>query len=293
MLWWARDQDSLTMAPPFFHDISRDINGLLNRDFFHTSPLSLNVSTKTQNGANFALRGKQAVKEGPIQASVEGRFYDRKEGVSLSQSWSNQNRLNSRIEFSKIAPGLKADVNACMTPQAIKNAKVNLSFAQEFFTTRASVDLLHTKDFVGNVTLAHDGFVGGTEIAYDIPGGALARYAVALGYLASDYSFVLSTNNKQFTSASFFQNVNRHLQVGAKATVQSKATPSMNIEFVTKYLPDSTSQVKAKITDSGLATLSYKQNLKKDISLGMGMSFNALELADPVHKFGWSLSFSA
>lgn len=80
--------------------------------------------------------------------------------------------------------------------------------------------------------------------------------------------------------------------MGTKATLQSKTSSNMNIEFVTRYVPDSISQVKAKIADSGLTTLSYKRNLNKDISLGVGMSFNALQLTEPVHKFGWSLSFS-
>lgn len=280
------------MVLPFFNDISRDVNGLLNRDFFHTNPLSLNISTITENGVNFTLRAKQGVTEGPIQTSVEGRFNDRKEGVSVSQGWSNQNRLNTRIEFSKIAPGWKGDVNASLTPQSIKNAKFNLSYAQKSLTARSSIDILQPKDFVGSVTLGHRGFVGGTEIAYDIAGGLLARYAMSIGYLSRDCSFILSTNNRQCATATFFQNVNRFLQVGTKATLQSKENPNMNVEFVTRYVPDSTSQVKAKIADSGLATLSYKRNLNKDTSLGVGMSFNALQLADPVHKFGWSLSFS-
>ncbi|EGA82419.1 Por2p [Saccharomyces cerevisiae Lalvin QA23] len=139
--------------------------------FFTPTPLSLNISTTTENGVNFTLKAKQGVTEGPIQTSVEGRFYDRKEGVSLSQSWSNQNRLNTRIEFSKIAPGWKGDVNAFLTPQSIKNAKFNLSYAQKSFAARTSIDILQPKDFVGSVTLGHRGFVGGTEIAYDTAGG--------------------------------------------------------------------------------------------------------------------------
>ncbi|CAI4379443.1 AAC_collapsed_G0026470.mRNA.1.CDS.1 [Saccharomyces cerevisiae] len=199
------------MALPFFNDISRDVNGLFNRDFFHTNPLSLNISTTTENGVNFTLKAKQGVTEGPIQTSVEGRFYDRKEGVSLSQSWSNQNRLNTRIEFSKIAPGWKGDVNAFLTPQSIKNAKFNLSYAQKSFAARTSIDILQPKDFVGSVTLGHRGFVGGTEIAYDTAAGLCARYAMSIGYLAREYSFILSTNNRQCVTASFFQNVNRYL----------------------------------------------------------------------------------
>ena len=61
-MWWDKDQSLFTMVQPFFNDISRDINGLLNRDFFHASPLALNVSTTTENGMSFSLKGKQTVK---------------------------------------------------------------------------------------------------------------------------------------------------------------------------------------------------------------------------------------
>lgn len=281
------------MAPPFFSDISQNINGLLNRDFFHNTPATVNVNTVTSSGVKFSVNAKQLVKEGPLQANVETRIADKATGLALTQGWSNQNRLNTKIEFFNFVPGLKTDLMTTCVPDGSKTAKVNLSFVQPFFAARGIFDILNKPSFVGNLTLAHEGIVGGAEFGYDINAAAISRYAVALGYSAKDYNLGISINDAQLTTASFFQNVSRALQVGAKASMNPKLASNVNIEFATRYLPDSTSQVKAKITDAGKLTLSYKQDIRPGITLGVGASLDALKLDEPVHKIGWSMAFSA
>ncbi|CAR25516.1 hypothetical protein ZYGR_0A00800 [Zygosaccharomyces rouxii] len=281
------------MAPPFFSDIGKDINGLLGKDFYHGTNAAVDVSTVAKNGVKFTLKAKQAVKDGPLSANVETRVSDKATGLTLTQGWSNANNLNTKIELADLTPGLKSELVTSLVPGVSKAAKLNVSFVQPFFTARGAFDLLKGPSFVGDLTLAHEGIVGGAEIGYDITGGSLSRYAVALGYSAGDYSLGLSTNNAQLTTVSFFQNVSPILQVGAKATSVPKELTNVNIEFATKYLPDATSQIKTKIADSGIVALAYKQELRTGVTLGVGASFNALNLAEPVHKLGGSLSFSA
>lgn len=281
------------MAPPFFSDINKGVNDLLNRDFYHTSVAALDVSTVAKNGVKFDLKGKQTVKDGPLAANVETKVSDKATGLTLTQGWSNSNNLNTKIELADVTPGLKTELVTSLVPGVSKAAKLNVNFVQPFFTARGAFDLLKGPSFVGDLTLAHEGIVGGAEIGYDITGGSLSRYAVALGYSAGDYSLGLSINNAQLTTVSFFQKVSPILQVGAKAISTPKQLANVNIEFATLYLPDPTSQVKAKVADSGIVALAYKQQLRPGVTLGVGASFNALNLSEPVHKIGSSLSFSA
>ncbi|CCC68726.1 hypothetical protein NCAS_0B06420 [Naumovozyma castellii] len=281
------------MSPPFFNDISKDINGLLNKDFYHNTPAAVVVNTVTNNGVKFTVNARQPVKEGPLQANVESKFSEKTTGLTLTQGWSNQNRLNTKIDLADLAPGLKSEFVTSFIPNGAKTAQLNLSFVQPFFAAKGVFDLFKTPSFVGNLTLAHEGLVGGAEFGYDITGGTISRYALALGYSARDYTLGISINEAQITSASFYQSISKILQVGAKATLNPKKGSNVNIEFATKYNPDATSQVKAKITDAGLMTLSYKQDLKPGITLGVGTSLDALKLNEPVHKIGWSLSFDA
>lgn len=281
------------MAPPFFSDISKGVNDLLNRDFYHTSVAAVDVSTVAKNGVKFDLKAKQTVKDGPLAANIETKVSDKATGLTLTQGWSNSNNLNTKIELADVTPGLKSELVTSLVPGVSKAAKLNVNFVQPFFTARGAFDLLKGPSFVGDLTLAHEGIVGGAEIGYDITGGSLSRYAVGLGYSAGDYSLGLSINNAQLTTVSFFQKVSPILQVGAKAISTPKQLANVNIEFATLYLPDPTSQVKAKVADSGIVALAYKQQLRPGVTLGVGASFNALNLSEPVHKIGSSLSFSA
>lgn len=330
---------------PFFSDIFQNINTLLNKDFFHNIPTAVNISTTTKSGLKFNVNGKQLSKDVPLQTGIEARFFDKSTGLLLSQGWTNKNRLDTRIESSSLAPGLKTDFFMSIIPNQskfvasestsmsntpnttttttnitaaanigghndnnstvdeklesvsnttkdmIKTAIVNVSFVQPFFAAKATFDLLKKPSIIGNLTLAHDGFVAGTEVGYDLTSSFIYRYAVALAYRTKGYNVGISINDEQLTTASFFQNVSKSLQVGSKATLNPKLGSNVNVEFATKYLPDSSSQIKAKITDVGKLTLSYKQNLKAGVTLGIGASLDALKLDEPLQKVGWSLSF--
>lgn len=296
---------------PFFSDISQNINTLLNKDFFHTVPSAVSVCTTTKSGLKFSVNGKQFEKDGPLQATVEAKFRDKPTGLMLTQGWTNQNKLNTKIELSSLAPGLKTDLVTSLVPtivnektedgttttttpqDMIKTAIVNVSFVQPIFAAKGSFNFLKKPNFIGNLTLQHDGIIAGTEVGYDITAGNISRYAVGLSYRAKDYSLGISINDAQLTTASFFQNVSRSLQVGSRASLNPKLGSNVNIEFAAKYLPDGSSQLKAKINDVGKLTMSYKQDLRQGITLGMGCSLDALKLDEPVHKFGWSLSFNA
>ncbi|AMD21526.1 HFL330Wp [Eremothecium sinecaudum] len=281
------------MAPPFFSDISKDINGLLNRDFYHATPVAIDVKTTAPNGVGFTVKGKTSPKDGSVAANVEARVSDKATGLTLTQGWSSANVLNTVIELAELTPGLKSELVTSCVPGTSNAAKLNLSFVQPSFTARGFFDLLKGPSFVGDLSLSHDGFVAGAEVGYDIAGATVSRYAVALGYTAGLYSVALSLNNAQMTTASFFQKVNPALEVGAKAALNPAAGSKVNIEFATRYALDPTSQVKAKVADSGIVALAYKQQLRPGVSLGVGASFDALKLAEPVHKLGWSMSFAA
>lgn len=281
------------MAPPFFSDISKDINNLLLRDFYHGTPSAIQVRTTAPNGVTFTVGGKTSPKDGSIAANVEARATDKATGLTLTQGWSSSNLLNTKIELADLTPGLKSELVTSCLPGSSNAAQLNLSFVQPSFTARGFFDLLKGPSFVGDLSLCHDGFIAGAEVGYDITDAAVSRYAVALGYTAGLYSVALSVNNAQMTTASFFQKVNPTLEVGAKAFLNPAAGSKVNIEFATKYDFDLTSQVKAKILDSGIVALAYKQQLRPGVSLGIGASFDALKLSEPVHKLGWCLSFIA
>ncbi|ONH69555.1 Mitochondrial outer membrane protein porin [Cyberlindnera fabianii] len=274
-------------------------NGLLNKDFYHTAPAALEVSTRAPNGVSFTTRGKQSPKDGSLAGNVEAKFSDKSTGLTLTQGWNTANALDTKIELADaLTPGLKAELLTSLIPNASKGAKLNLIFNHPSATARAFFDLLKGPSFVGDITVGHDSFTAGAEVGYDIASGKVTRYSTALGYAQPAYNVsVTATSNLSVFSAAYYHRVSPITEVGAKATWDSKADAAagkaVGIETAVKHILDDTAFVKAKVADSGITAVSYNQVLRPGVKLGLGASFDALKLAEPVHQLGWSLTFTA
>ncbi|ODV62809.1 porin POR1 ASCRUDRAFT_74274 [Ascoidea rubescens DSM 1968] len=286
------------MAPPAYSDISKNSNGLLNKDFYHLSKASLDVKTVAPNGVAFSLKGKTG-KDDSISSNLETKYTDKASGLTLTQGWNTSNSLDTKIEVKDAgAPGIKAEFVSSVVPSGPKGARLNLFFAQQSVSARAFFNLLKGPTFVGDISIGHDGFLAGSEVAYDIGAAKVTKYSAAVGFSTPVYSFsVTGLNNLSLYQAAYYHKVSPFVEAGARATYDIKnganAGKPVAIEFATKYSLDRTAFVKAKIADSGLAALSYSQQLRPGVTLGIGASFDALRLAEPVHKLGFSLSFSA
>lgn len=288
----------ITMSiPPSFPDISKDVNGLLNRDFYHLNKAALDLKTKAPNGVAFALKGKTD-KNGGIAANIETKYADKASGLTLTQGWNTANALDTKVELADLlSPGLKLEFLTSVIPNGAKGAKLNLYFSQPKVNVRAFFDLLKGPTFAGDFTVGHEGYVAGSEVGYDISAGKITRLAGSVGFIHPVYSVAATTsNNFSLFTASYFHKVSPFVEAGAKATYDTNSpngSKPVNIEFATRYLLDPTSFVKAKLADSGLAAIAYSQQLRPGVTLGLGASFDALRLAEPVHKVGLSLSFAA
>ncbi|OOQ86254.1 Mitochondrial outer membrane protein porin [Penicillium brasilianum] len=62
-------------APAAFSDIAKAANDLLNKDFYHASPASLEVKSKAPNGVTFTVKGKSS-HEGSIAGQLEAKYVD-------------------------------------------------------------------------------------------------------------------------------------------------------------------------------------------------------------------------
>lgn len=312
-------EPSKPIPQPFFSDIFKDTNDLLNKDFYHSTPLSLDIQTVATNGVNFNVKAKQAVPQGALATNLETKVVDAKTGLTFTQGWTNDNKLNSKFTLDKITPGLVAELNTVFNPSnplgkrpvgqaqaadgkppvaAVPNGEavnLNIKFVQPYFNARGVFNLANggAPTFVGDFTTSYDNVVMGTQIGYNISRGSISNYALALAYKQRDYSLGVQLDNKKIASVSFSQQVNSQLTLGSRAILNPQVNLSkVNVEFVSKYVVDKNTQVKAKVSDSGALSLGYKQLLRPGITLGVGTSFDAMKLNEPVHKVGWSLSFN-
>lgn len=172
-------------------------------------------------------------------------------GVTITQSWHTNSNLDTKVELdNSFAQGVKAELLNHFSPESgNKGQKLNLYFKQPAFHLRSFLEL----NPAGNVHAVVDGVVGnqgfliGGEAGYDVQKAAVTRYAAAIGYSTPLYSAAITaTNNLNIFSASYYQKVSSAVEVGAKATMDSKTRQKVGLELASKYRLDPLSFAKVR-----------------------------------------------
>jgi voltage-dependent anion channel protein 2 len=296
----ASTQHSTTITPQHtmsipFSDIAKASNDITSKDFFHQAPLSVDVKTTAPNGVTFTSKAKSAGDK--LSASLEGKYADKKTGLSLVQGWATNNTLSTKVELvDAVLPGLKTELVSAVTPNVSKSVKFNNYYTHHNLSARVFVDLLKGPVFNTDLSFTQDGITTGGALTYDVKSAKLNNYTLALGYKAVDYAVALvASNNLSVFTTGYFHKVSPAVQVGAKATYDSKSTTPnpVALEIASRYQLDPTAFVKAKVNDAGVVALAYQQDLTKGVKIGFGGAVDALKLNEATHKLGVSLSFSA
>ncbi|KAI9597337.1 eukaryotic porin/Tom40 [Syncephalis fuscata] len=275
-----------------YGDIGKSVGDLLGRDY-PVGTVKLEVTTKTPNGVSFTVNGAQESKSGVINGELKAKYSDYKNGLTVTNTWNTKNVLSAQVELeNKVAKGLKLDINASLLPAVgQKTAKVGINYKQPGVFTRGTVDLFKGPSFTGDIVFGHEGFLFGADVSYDVLNGNVTRYSSAVGYSAPQYAVALhATSGLTVYSASFFHRVNPDVEVGAKATWDSKTKNApVALELGSKYFLDKDAFVKAKIDNGGRLGLGYTQRLRAGVKVSLGGSFDTTRLNESAHKVGISL----
>ncbi|KAL2129804.1 hypothetical protein VTI74DRAFT_7274 [Chaetomium olivicolor] len=283
------------MSVPAFSDIAKAANDLLNKDFYHLSAGTLEVKSNTPNNVAFKVTGK-STHDKATTGAIEGKYTDKPNGLTLTQTWNTANTLETKIEMSdNLAKGLKAEGIFSFLPSSqARGAKFNLHFKQSNFHGRAFFDLLKGPTASIDAIVGHEGFLAGASAGYDVQKAKITGYSAAVGYQAPTYSAAITaTDNLSVFAASYYHKVNSQVEAGSKATWNSKSGNAVGLEVAAKYRLDPVSFVKAKINDRGVAAVAYNVLLREGVTFGVGASFDTQKLDQATHKVGTSFTFES
>lgn len=287
-------------VPPSWKDMGKLASDILSKDMpIHGS--TLEVKTKAPNGVTFRVLGVRDAKSGAINGDLEAKWADKKSGVTLTQAWLTSNVLRNHVELENhIAKGLKLELVSTLVPdKQSKNALFAATYKMPGLHTRQHLDLFKGPTVTADAVLGRDGFLVGTEAAYDVRDGKVSRYNVAAGFHAPEYAVTLhGLGNLSTYSASYYHRVNADIETSARATYDSKAVASnVNLEVGTKTYLDNAAFIKAKINNAGILCLGYTQALRPGVKASLGLALDTVKLSDAgganAHKAGFSLVFEA
>ncbi|KAK0627019.1 eukaryotic porin/Tom40 [Immersiella caudata] len=283
------------MSIPAFSDISKSANDLLNKDFYHLSAGTLEVKSNTPNNVAFKVTGKSSHDKATAGA-IEGKYNDKPNGLTLTQSWNTASALETKIELAdNLAKGLKLEGIFSLLPSTqARGAKFNLHFKQPGFHGRAFFDLLKGPTASIDAIVGHEGFLAGASAGYDVQKAQITGYSAAVGFQAPTYTAaVTATDNLSVFAASYYHKVNSQVETGSKATWNSKSGNNVGLEVAVKYRLDPVSFAKAKINDRGVAAVAYNVLLREGVTFGVGASFDTQKLDQATHKVGTSFVFES
>lgn len=164
------------------------------------------------------------------------------------------NALDTKIELNdQLAKGLKAEVLGSFLPStSAVGAKFNLHFKQSNFHGRAFFDLLKGPTAKVDAVIGQDGFLVGAELGYDVNKAAISNYSAAIGYAAPTYTAsITAASNLTVFSAGYYHKASPQVEVGAKATWDSKGSNSpVALEVASKYRVDALSFAKVALPHS-------------------------------------------
>ncbi|PSR83525.1 mitochondrial outer membrane protein porin [Coniella lustricola] len=238
------------MSIPAFSDIAKSANDLLNKDFYHVSAGTIEVKSNTPNNVAFKVTGKSS-HEKNTSGAVEGKYTDKINGLTVTQSWNTLNALETKIEAAdNVAKGLKLEGAFSFLPESQKKgAKFNLYFKQPKFHFRTFTDLLKGPTANVDAVIGHEGFLAGAAAGYDVQKAGITTFAAAVGFQQPTWTAAVTATDKcSVFAASYYHKVNPVVEAGAKASWDSKS-PANNVglEVATKYRIDPVSFAKVRL----------------------------------------------
>ncbi|KAI5117445.1 hypothetical protein M0805_005824 [Coniferiporia weirii] len=290
-------------VPPSWKDLGKSSSDLLVRDY-PIGSTALEVKTTTPSGVAFKVAGTSAP-GGAVNATGETKYADRKNGLTLTQSWASNNALTTLVELdNNVVSGLKVDLNATLTPgydlgaekqkPTSKSAILNAAYKTPGLHTRASLNLFKGPTFTADAVLGRDGFLLGAEAQYNVSLGQVTGYSTGVGFSAPEYAVaVLATNKLQQFTASYYHRVSRDVEAGGRAIYNvAKPQDGVALEVGTKTYFDQAAFVKAKINNTGVLSLGYTQALRPGVKASFGLALDTTKLnGSNAHKVGASFVF--
>ncbi|KAK9828428.1 hypothetical protein WJX81_007295 [Elliptochloris bilobata] len=270
---------------PAFYDIGKASRELLYGSkvgVFQYNQL-LTVSTKTADGVEFTATAVK--KDDHIDAVLKSAYKTPQWG--LAGAFTSAGTVTATASLTNLAAGL--DVTLTGTVPEVSSAKLGLDYAIPHLTAKSTVSLTSQPKVDLAVTTGHGDIVCGGETSFDTAKNTITRWSVGAGYVQRDYSVgVLLKDLGKVLTVSYAHNIDPTSSVGAEVTkkLEEKEATVFALGYAKRL--DSGALAKARLDNTGIASLLYETELKPLTKLALSSQFDATDLSK-APKFGLAL----
>jgi len=286
-------------TPPLYKNVGKHAKDLLTKDFEKNLP-SLKLETKAENEVALSIEGRRDPKTGEFIIDPFQYKYDFVEsGYSfVGKATSNRKLTGEFSVIDKLAKGLKVttSVSAVLSnkpDQAPASAvKLGLEYTRDNISTTSDFELIertaNITAVVGNKTIA----IGG-EVEVNLVDAAPSKYNGIVAYTVVNFVVNVSLRDKLKTfGSSFYRKINDNTALAGEFAFKFNTNDALFVVGAHHKLDKDTS-IKSKLSSDGVVSLSYIQQLRKNVRAVFSADVNALNLnkAD-AHKIGFGVTFT-
>jgi len=286
-------------VPNLYKNIGKQANDLLTKDFEKNLP-SVKVETKAENEVTFTIQGRRDPKTLEFIIDPFQYKYDLVDkGLSFIAKANSNRKLTGELTVTdKFAKGLKfvAGASTSLTTKPDQNpdneTKIGLEYTRD--NLAATVDYEFFKRMAStSVVVGHKGINLGGDLEFNLVDGVPTKYSTAASYTAGNFVVTGSLRDKFHTfGSSFFRKVNDNVSVGGEFLYKLQSSDT-TFNAGGSYKLDKDTIVKGKISNKGIVSLSYIQNLRKNVRAVFSTEVDAFNLSKPDgHKVGFGITLT-
>jgi len=268
----------------FASEIGKSVNDIINGGFCYDNKIG--ISTKA-NGISFSASGVQ--KDDAVSASIS-TAYKLTDNITADVAYNDKGKVNTTVNIDGLADGFKAKVSGNL-PDMATTAKVALQFKRDTMAWDATIGAGASPKVDTSLCMAAAGVNFGAAVSFDAGKGALTKYGVGAQYKGSDYTISggLGLNDKFDTLyAGYLRNFNSSTTLVAGLS-HKLSTSETNVSMGAKVALENGASAKAAITNSGILSVQYAQELQKNTTLTFCSQIDTQKL-DKSAKMGIQLN---
>ncbi|XP_065912097.1 voltage-dependent anion-selective channel protein 2-like [Dysidea avara] len=282
------------LIPPQYGDLGKSAKNLFDKGFDYPK-VKLGLKTKTDSGVEFEANGTHNLEKACTTGNLKSKLKCSAYGFTFSETWTTGGQLDTELTFEpQKVEGLKFSLSSEWFPSSGKaSGNLKTSYKRNYVSTEGDIDMSVTGPvFNGSTVLAYNGWYGGYHLTYKGTTSTLTNNNIACGYYGSDFTVHGALNNIADVVASVHHKLNKNTEV-AMSSNYNLQSGNVSIAVGGKYSLDDGSILKAKVNDNGQVGLSYAQDIRTGVRLGLSSLIEARNVNGGGHKLGLSLDFES
>lgn len=281
-------------VPPAYADLGKSARDIFSKGYGFGFA-KLDVSTKTDAGVEFNLKGASSHDSGKVDGSLEMKYAWKDYGLSFKEKWNTDNNLCAEVSIEdQIAQGLKLTFDTSFAPNTgKKTGQIKTGYKRDYVNLNADVDFEFAGPTVnGAAVIGYEGWLAGYQFAFDSSKSKLTKNNFALGYKSGDFQLHACVNDGADFTGSVYQRISDKLETAINLG-WSSGTNVTCFAAGAKYTVDQDSSFSAKVSNTSQIGLGYSHNLRDGVKLTLSSLIDGKNLNQGGHKLGLGLELKA